>query len=162
MGLLLVNPIRRTTVVLQKTIAMVLYGIVVGVAIFAGVAIGSLLGRLGMSIGNIAATSLLVTLVGVAFGALALALGAATGRMKVAVYGTVGVALVLFVLNAFLPFNDTLAGYAKWSPFYYYLTSDPLINGMNWAHGAVLTGLTVALIAVAILLFNRRDLRQTG
>ncbi len=162
MGLLLANPISRTTVVLQNTIAMVLYGIVVGAAIFAGVAIGSLLGGLGMSIGNIAATSLLVTLVGVAFGALALALGAATGRLKVSVYGTVGIALVLFVLNAFLPFNDTFAGYAKWSPFYYYLTSDPLINGMNWAHGAVLTGLTVVLIAVASLLFNRRDLRQTG
>lgn len=162
MGLLLANPISRTTVVLQKTIAMVLYGIVIGVSIFAGVAIGSLLGRLGMSIANIAATSLLVTLVGLAFGALALALGGATGRAKVAVYGTVGIALVLYVLNAFLPFNDAFAGYAKWSPFYYYLTSDPLFNGMNWAHGAVLTGLAVVLIAVAILLFNRRDLRQTG
>lgn len=162
MGLLIANPISRTTVVLQKTIAMVLYGIVVGVSIFAGVAIGSLLGGLGMSIANIAATSLLVTLVGLAFGALALALGGATGRAKVAVYGTVGMALVLYVLNAFLPFNENLAGYAKWSPFYYYLTSDPLFNGMNWAHGAVLTGLTVALVGVAILLFNRRDLRQTG
>jgi ABC-2 type transport system permease protein len=82
--------------------------------------------------------------------------------MKVAVYGTVGFALVLYVLNAFLPFNDTLAGYAKWSPFYYYLTSDPLVNGMNWGHGAVLAGLAVALIAIAALLFNRRDLRQSG
>jgi len=162
MGLLLASPVSRTTVVLQKTVAMVLYGVVVGIAIFAGVAIGSLLGQLGMSIGNIGATSLLVTLVGTAFGALALALGAATGRMKVAVYGTVGFALVLYVLNAFLPFNDTLAGYAKWSPFYYYLTSDPLINGMNWGHGAVLAGLAVALIAIAALLFNRRDLRQSG
>ena len=162
MGLLLASPVSRTTVVLQKTVAMVLYGVVVGIAIFAGVAIGSLLGQLGMSIGNIGATSLLVTLVGTAFGALALALGAATGRLKVAVYGTVGFALVLYVLNAFLPFNDTLAGYAKWSPFYYYLTSDPLVNGMNWGHGAVLAGLAVALIAIAALLFNRRDLRQSG
>jgi ABC-2 type transport system permease protein len=115
-----------------------------------------------MSIGNIAATSLLVTLVGVAFGALALALGAATGRMKVATYGTVGVALVFFVLNAFLPFSDTFAGYAKWSPFYYYLTSDPLSNGMNWGHGAVLAGLALVLTAIAVFLFNRRDLRQSG
>jgi ABC-2 type transport system permease protein len=162
MGLLLANPISRATVVLQKTIAIVLYGIVVGVAIFAGVAIGSLLGSLGMDVGNIAATAVLVTLVGVVFGALALALGAATGRLKVAVYGTVGIALVLYVLNAFLPFNDTFSGYARWSPFYYYLTSDPLINGMHWGHGAVLTVLAAALVALAVLLFNRRDLRQTG
>ena len=162
MGLLLANPISRATIVLQNVIAMVLYGFVVGFAIFAGVAIGSLLGGLGMNIANIAATSLLVTLVGLAFGALALALGAATGRVKVAVYGAVGLALVLFVLNAFLPFNDTFAGYAKWSPFYYYLTSDPLVNGMNWGHGAVLTGLIIALVALTVFLFNRRDLRETG
>ncbi|MFV1971387.1 MAG: ABC transporter permease, partial [Acidimicrobiia bacterium] len=71
-------------------------------------------------------------------------------------------ALVLYILNAFLPFNDTLAGYAKWSPFYYYLGSDPLVNGMHWGHGAVLTGLAIGLIALAVALFERRDLRQTG
>jgi ABC-2 type transport system permease protein len=162
MGLLLANPIRRSKVLLQKTAAMVLYGFAVGFATFAGVAAGSLLGGLGMSIGNIAATCLLLTLVGLVFGALALALSAATGRVSVAVYGTVGVALVLFVLNALLPFSDTLVGYAKASPFYYYLTSDPLMNGMHWGHGAVLTVLTVVLIALSVVLFQRRDLRQTG
>ena len=161
-GLLLANPVKRSTVVYQKTAAMVANGAVVGVSIFAGVAAGSLLGRLGMSIPNIAATSLLVTLTGLVFGALALLLGAATGRSKIASYGTIGIALILFVLNAFLPFNDALVGYAKWSPFYYYLTSDPLLNGMHWGHGAVLAFLTVAMVAIAAFLFDRRDLRQTG
>ncbi|RLE14704.1 MAG: hypothetical protein DRJ28_05300 [Actinobacteria bacterium] len=161
-GLLLANPVRRSTIVLHKTVAMTLYGVAVGAATFAGVAIGSMLGGLGMDMGNIAATSLLVTLVGLVFGALALGLGAATGRIRVAVFGTVGIALVLYVLNAFLPFNDTLAGYAKWSPFYYYLSSDPLNNGMHWGHGAVLTALTVGLVLSAVVLFERRDLRQSG
>ena len=162
MGLLLANPVKRSTVIYQKTITMVLYGLAVGFSIFAGVAIGSLLGGLGMSIGNIAATSFLVTLVGLVFGALGLALSAATGRVNVAVYGTVGVALILYVLNALLPFNDSLVGYAKISPFYYYLTSDPLMNGMHWGHAAVLTVLTVILVALALVFFQRRDLRQTG
>ena len=162
MGLLLANPIRRSTVVLQKTFAMVLAALVVGIATFAGVAGGSLVGGLGMSIGNIAATSLLVTLLGLAFGALALALSAATGRVPVAIYGAVGLALVFFLLNAFLPLSDKLAGWAKASPFYYYLSSDPLVNGMHWGHGALLAGLAVALIALSVMLFQRRDLRQTG
>lgn len=162
MGLLLANPISRSKVVLEKAAAMALYGVAVGVSIFAGVATGSLLGGLGMDIGNIAATSLLVTLLGIAFGALALALSAATGQVRVAVFGAVGVALVLFVLNAFLPLTDTLAGYVKWSPFYYYLSSDPLINGMHWGHGVVLSGLAVGLIALSVVLFERRDLRTTG
>ncbi len=46
--------------------------------------------------------------------------------------------------------------------FYYYLSSDPLINGMHWGHAAVLGGLFVILVAAAVVLFQRRDLRQTG
>jgi len=162
MGLLLANPVSRSTVLLQKAFAMVLYGFAVGFATFAGVTVGSLLGGLGMNIGNIAAASLLATLVGLVFGALALTLSAATGRVSVAIYGTVGVALVLFLANAFLPLNESLAGYARWSPFHYYLSSDPLANGMQWRHGAVLAGLAAVLVAVAVAAFRRRDLRQAG
>lgn len=162
MGLLLANPVSRSTIVFEKSAAMVLAGFVVGIATFAGVAAGSLVGGLGMNMGNIAATSLLVTLVGLVFGALALALGAAMGRVSVAIFGAVGAALAFHLLNAFLPFNDSLEGYARLTPFYYYLTSDPLNNGMHWGHGAILAGLTVLLIALAVWLFQRRDLRQTG
>ncbi|MEA2023548.1 MAG: ABC transporter permease subunit, partial [Actinomycetota bacterium] len=162
MGLLLANPIKRSTVIYQKTIAMVLFAFVVGFATFAGVAGGSLLGNLGMSIVNIAATCLLVTLLGLAYGGLALALGATTGRTGIAIFGTTGLALVAFVANGLLPFNESLSGLVKWQPFYYYLSSDPLMNGMDWGHGAVLTTLTLVLIGLAVVLFQRRDLRQTG
>ena len=162
MGLLLANPIRRSTVIYQKTVAMVLYAFVVGFATFAGVAVGSLLGNLGMSIGNIGATCLLVTLLGLVYGGIALALSAATGRTRVSIFGTTGLALIAFVANGLLPFNESLSGLAKWQPFYYYLSSDPLVNGMNWGHGAIVTGLVVILVALAVVLFERRDLRQTG
>lgn len=162
MGLLLANPIPRSRVVLEKSIAMTIYGFVVGFATFAGVAIGSALGGLGMSPANIAATSLLGALLGIAFGAFALTLSAGTGRVKVAIFVTVGTALGFHIWNALFPLSDSLAGYAKWSPFHYYLGSDPLINGMNWVHGAVLAGLAVGFVWLAVVLFDRRDLRQTG
>jgi len=162
MGLLLANPISRSNVVLQKTFAMVLHGSIVGFSIFAGVALGSVLGGLGMNIGNIAATSALVTLLGLMFGALALALSAGAGRVKVAVFVPIGAALVSHVATSFLPLSENLAGYAKWSPFHYYLSSDPLNNGMPWGHAAVLSALALALVALAVVLFDRRDLRQTG
>ncbi len=162
MGLLLANPVKRSAVILEKTMAMVLYAIVVAVALFAGVTLGSLVGGLGMSVGNIAAATVLGMLLGLVFGALSLALGAATGRVRASVYGTIGVALISFVANGFLPLAGNLEGLAKWQPVYYYLSSDPLVNGMNWLHGAVLLGLFVALVAAAIALFNRRDLRQAA
>ena len=162
MGLLLANPIRRSTIVLEKTLAMIFAAIVVGFLTFAGVALGSLLAGLGMNMGNIAATSALMTLLGLAFGALALALGAATGRVKIAIYGTVGAGLAFYLLNSMLPLSDGLAGFAKWTPFYYFLGSDPLANGMDWIHAGVLAAITVALVALAVALFERRDLKQTS
>ncbi|MDH3426296.1 MAG: ABC transporter permease [Acidimicrobiia bacterium] len=162
MGLLLANPIKRSTVVLQKTLAMIIQAAIVAVALFAGVVGGSMLGRLGMNPLNIAAATLLGTLIGLVFGALALALSAATGRTRVAIYGAVGAALGLYVANGFLPFSEGLDGLAKLSPFHYYLSSDPLLNGMNWGHGAVLLGLFIGLVVAAVMLFDRRDLRQTG
>jgi ABC-2 type transport system permease protein len=162
MGLLLANPISRSTVVLEKTVAMLLYGAAVGFVILAGVAAGSAVAGLGIDIGNIAATCLLVTLLGLAFGAFAVALSAATGRVRLATYGTTGLALVLFLVNAFLPLTNSLGGWAKLSPFYYYLSSDPLMTGMHWGHGAVLAALTVVLVAASVWLFQHRDLRQTG
>ncbi len=160
MGLLLANPVRRSHVVLQATTTMVVYASVVGLATFAGVATGSLIAGLGMSIPNIAATSMLATLVGLVFGALALAVGAGTGQSRLATYGSIGAALVLYVLNAFLPLAESTAPLAKWQPFHYYLSSDPLNNGMPWGHAALLLGLAVALIGAAVWLFERRDVRD--
>jgi len=160
MGLLLANPIRRSTVVVQQALAMVVYAVVVGLATFGGVTVGSLISNLDLSIPAVAATSGLVTLLGLVFGALALALGAATGRVRVAVYGAVGVALASHLVNAYLPLSDRFAPYARWTPNYYYLSSDPLINGMPWAHGAVLAALVVVIVGAAVVLFNQRDIRS--
>ncbi len=162
MGLLLANPISRPRVVLEKGAAMAAHALAVGFVMWLSTMLGSVLGGLGMSPVNVAATSLLVTLLGLVFGGVALALSAATGRVKVAVYGASLLALGLFLTNSLLLLNDSVAGWARWSPFYYYLTSDPLVNGLRWGHAAVLAGLAAALLAVAVWAFGRRDLRQAG
>lgn len=162
MGLLLSNPIKRSTVLIEKTYAMVVYAVAVGVATWAGVWIGSMLGGLGMSPWNIAATSLLATLVGLVFGAIALVLSAATGRVRVAVFTTIGLALAAFLINSIAILNDTVNSLAALTPFDYYLSSEPLVNGMHWGHAGVLTSAFVALVVAAAWLFDRRDLRQTS
>ena len=162
MGLLLANPISRSRIVMEKAATMVLFGIAVGVATFAGVALGSVLGGLGMSIGNIAATSALQVLVGLVFGALALALSAGRGRTGVAILGATGAALAFHLLTSLAALNDGLAGIAWLSPFHYYLGSDPLSTGMDWGNAVVLLALALALIGLSLVLFQRRDIRQRG
>jgi len=162
MGTLLANPVRRSTVLLQKALVMVLFGLAVGLFTFLGVALGNLLGGLGLDLANVAATCLLVSLLGIVFGAVALLVGAALGRVRPAVWIAVGLALTSHVAHAFLPYSDSLAGLARWTPNAYYLGGDPLVAGMNWSHAATLAALAVALVAVSVPAFNRRDLRQGG
>jgi ABC-2 type transport system permease protein len=162
MGLLLGNPVSRRRVVLEKAAAMTAVVAVVGVLTFLGTMLGSLIGSLGMSVANVAATTLLGTMLALVFGALALAIGAATGRVKVAAYTASGLALATYIINAYFPLSDALAPGARWTPFYYYLTSDPLNTGMHWGHAGVLAAVTAALLVATMVLFDRRDLRQNG
>lgn len=162
MGLLLANPVKRSTIVLEKTVSMVVCAVVTGIATFLGTAAGSLIGGLDMDMGNIAATCLMVTLLGLVFGSLALALGALTGRSKVAAFGSTGVAFVSYIIASFLPLNENLAGYAKLSPYYYFQANEPLVNGLDWWHAVLYLIITVVLVMLSVWFFQRRDLRYTG
>ena len=162
MGLLLANPVSRSRIVVEKAATMALFGAAVGVATFAGVALGSELGGLGMSIGNIAAAAALQSLLGLVFGFLALALGAGTGRASVALYGAAGAALAFHLLTSLAKISDSLAGIAWLSPFHFYLGGDPLNAGMDWGNAVVLIALSAILFGLALALFQRRDIRQRG
>ncbi|MGI9584215.1 MAG: ABC transporter permease subunit, partial [Acidimicrobiia bacterium] len=162
MGMLLSNPVSRTAVVLQKTAVMVLFALIVGFATFAGTWAGSAAGNLGIDPWNIAATCMLGVLLGLSFGTLALALGGATGSTQIASYGATAAAAVSFVINGFLPLSENLEALTKLQPFYYYLSSDPLNNGMDWGHAAVLLILSAVLVALAVVAFNRRGIVRGG
>ncbi len=159
-GLLLANPITRSRVLWEKTVVLLAYVAVVGLATAAGIAAGSALGGLGIDNGNILAAGVMQVLLGWAFGGLALLLGAATGRVSLATYGTVGAAIVLYVVDAFAALNSSLEGLEVLSPFHLASGSLPLETGMPWGYAAVLLLLAVVLVAAAFPLFERRDLRQ--
>ena len=159
-GLLLANPVPRTALVREKAATMVLFGAAVGAVIFAGVAGGSWISGVGLDVGNVAAAALLATLVGLVFGALALFLSASTGRARLAIFVPTGAAVAFHVMNSLAEIND--AAWGQLSPFYYYISSDPLRNGLDWGHAALLTALAAALVLLALPTFERRDLRQTS
>ncbi len=162
MGLLLANPVKRSSVVVEKTVALVIIAAVLGLVAFGATVLGSYLGGLGMDAGHIAAICLLAVLLGLVVGGLALLLSAATGRVRWAVEGSMGFALIAWLFNAYLPLNDSVARFAELSPFYYYLGNDPLVNGIHWGHAALLAALFLTTAALSVVLFERRDLRQTS
>jgi beta-exotoxin I transport system permease protein len=160
MGILLTNPITRSHVILEKVQAMVLYSVLFGVVTFGATWAGVTLGGLNeVSVAGIASISLLLTLFGLVFGAVALLISAATGRRGVATMATTGVAIVTWFMFSFFPLSDTFEPFSSISPFQWYLGSDPLLNGMDWLSAALLAGTFVTLVLVSMPLFQRRDLR---
>ncbi len=62
---------------------------------------------------------------------------------------------------AILPVSQSLGGYAKLSPFYYYanLHQRPIIDGVAWDNLGVLAAIAAVFIAASVWAFRRRDLR---
>lgn len=159
MDLLLSSPITRSKVIVEKTIALVGYSLALGVVTFLGTWATVFLAEPDLAVANIAATSVLLTLLGLVFGGFAILVGAATGRTRIASYSGAGLILVGYFLWTFMPLSENFAGWAKISPYHYYLGSDPLVNGMHWGHAAVLTAVFLVLVALSIPAFQRRDVR---
>jgi len=159
MDLLLALPITRTSVVLQKLGSMVVLLMVLGLAIFAGTALGAVSVDMDLSTVNLAAASFSGALLGLVFGTLALAIGAATGRRGTSLGVSSGVALVAFLIQTLAPIVGWLEPFHPLTPFYYNAESQPLVNGLHWGHAGVLLGLSGLFVLIALVTFRRRDIR---
>jgi ABC-2 type transport system permease protein len=159
LDLVLAHPVSRWSVVVQRfgaiVVAMVAVGLLLAVGLIA-ISGPADLGDIGMA--NLFATSLQLALFGSLFGAIALAVGAATGRRSV-VYAVVAIAGVAgFFGNNLGPSIEGLAWLADVSPFGVYLGGQPLKNGLQLADSAMLAGASVILVVLGGLRFDRRDL----
>lgn len=159
MGMLLGAPVGRSTFLLAKAAAMAIHVLLVAGSVGVGLALGSLVGDMGLSAGNIVGAALHVGALGLLFGAIAIAVGGWSGNGKLTTTVAAGLGGLSFALASFLPLSDTLADGARVSPWYYYNSSDPLSNGADPLHLVVLAGLALLAIAVATWAFRRRDLR---
>jgi len=65
-----------------------------------------------------------------------------------------------YVLDGFANLDPRLAGLGRLSPFYYYRSGEPLLNGLQWGHAGVLLAMALVLASAAFPLLERRDLRQ--
>lgn len=155
--LLLANPVSRTRLVLEKSVALALEVAGLGVVLWLALWIGALSVGMDISAGRLAAATLGAVLLALAYGAIAVLLGAATGRRAVAIGLTAAAAVAAYLVNGLAPLVDALEVPQKLSPFYHYATGDPLRRGISVSHLAVLAGIAVGATALAPVLFSRRD-----
>lgn len=157
--LLLANPISRTRLLLEKSGALLVQLGLLTAVLFAALALSTRAWHVHIGVGRLAAASAFVLLVAALFGALAVAVGAATGRHDLAVGIPAGGAAVAYVVNGVAPLVSWLSGPAKATPFYHYTAPAPLLHGFQFDHALVLAVPTALLAALGAAMFARRDLR---
>jgi len=158
LDVLLSTPVPRRRVLLDKFEAMVLgtFGLVF--AMWLSVVVFGAIWDLRPDLPNFTAACLHLFLLGLAFGAIALAVGSATGSKGLAIGVPSGFALVAFVVNLFGATVSWLEPVRPLSPFYYYAASEPIVHGLDTVHALVLAGVAVVAVMVALWRFERRDL----
>jgi ABC-2 type transport system permease protein len=160
MDMLLSLPVTRGRLVLEKLGSMVASVISLALIVWLTLITGKFVVDMDISVLRVAEMTVSLAMLGLTFGAVAFAVGCATGRRGLGTgvaAAAVGVAYVLNALSLIVDFMEP----AKWlSPFYYYNGAVPLVNGLNLAHVTVLLTIILVCIAVAYFGFQRRDVRQ--
>ncbi len=159
LDLVISHPVSRSRLLLERAAALAVAVTLGGLAVFAALLLTR--GPAGLAAvqpAGLAAASLLLALLGLVYGALALCLGAASGRPGLAT-ALSGLAAVLgYMGHTFAPRLEQLAWLRHLSPFHYALGGAPLRDGLALGDAAILLGAAALLVALAVWLFNRRDI----
>lgn len=155
--LTLTHPVSRTSIVLQRSVAMAVAGLAAAALVFVSVLVVS--GPVGVDIpiGNMAAASLQLGLLTIAFGAFTLAAGALIGRRAIAIGAASALAVFAYMADTVLAGIESMEWIENLSLFHYYDGATALTDGFNVGGSIVLVVVTAVFTGLAIYLFNNRD-----
>ncbi len=158
LDVLLAHPVARSSLVLQRAAALCVAVMAAGLVLFAAMVVVSGPAQfedLGAS--NLAAATIQLVLLGLVFGALALAAGGVTGRPAITTAVVGSVAVLSYVANSLGRAVDGLGWARDLSAFRYYSDGEPLRNGLQVGDSLVLAVGAIVLVIVARVGVRRRD-----
>ncbi|TDQ53682.1 ABC transporter permease subunit [Actinorugispora endophytica] len=156
--LLMAHPVTRVGVVLQRAAASAVFLAVPGLTVFGTLALLGPAIDVDIPLDRLLAASTGVTLIALVHGAVALAVGAATGRRAVALGAAAVLAVVGYLGNTFARQVEELEWLRFGSAFHYAMAPDPLVNGFDAGATAVPAAAAAVLTAIAAAAFDRRDI----
>jgi ABC-2 type transport system permease protein len=155
---LLAHPVTRWQVVTHRFGALVVAAIAVCLVLFVAlVAISGPAAFADLGVPNLLAASFHLAALGIFFGGLAMAVGAATASRTLAAAAVAVVGVVGYFGNTLAGRIPEIAGLREVSPFHFYSGGRPLANGLQALDVGVLVGAAVVIVVVGGLVFNRRD-----
>jgi ABC-2 type transport system permease protein len=156
--LTLAHGVSRRQVVLERSAAVAAR--LVWLCLLSGVLILLLNGPAGLELreGNLVAGVAALLGVTLLTAMVAIAVGALTGRRAFALGAAAGIAVLGYALNAVGNQTEDLAWLRDWSPYAWAFREAPLVNGADWGGLGLLYALSAALLVVALVALDRRDI----
>lgn len=158
LDLVLSTQIPRWKLLLEKFGAMLVFNLILGLMSFLGIWIGTIAFNVSLDMWNFAAISLSLTGFGIFFGSLGICTSAIFGNKQLSLGITGGFGVLAYILHTMALLSTDYANIQKISPFYYYINSNPLINGLNVGDFSVLIISAIVFLIIGLLIFQRRDL----
>jgi ABC-2 type transport system permease protein len=159
LDLVLAHPVGRTRLALARFGAVVIAIVGAGALLLVVMLAIREPAKFGdLSVANLLAVCVQLTLFGICFAAIAFGIGAYTGRRVITLGSAAYIAVVSYIADSFLPQISALGWTRNILPFGWYLNGEPLRNGIQWGNCALLVGLAVIFVAVGVWQFDRRDL----
>ena len=152
-------PISRGLVLAQRFTALVINIAVLMTA--TGITLGIFSALMDMRLGAAAIASAVTALglFGIFAGAVAIAVGAATGSAAAARGLAALAAVASYLINGLAQVTSALRPVRPLSPFYLLLGNEPLAHGLRVTGALAVLAVAVVLILCGGILFARRDLR---
>jgi ABC-2 type transport system permease protein len=159
LDVVLAHPVSRRRLAVQRFAAFLASVVVITLALLVVLLALAVPADLeGIAVGDLLAMNLHVLFFAAFFGAVAFAVGAATGRRGLALGAGAAVGVFGFAANGILPQVDGLGWIEGWSPFHWLNGSVPLKNGVDVGAVLLMGLLSVVLVAVGTWGFERRDI----
>ena len=155
---LLANPLSRRRLVAEKVAALAAEIGLLALVLWLALLVGSAIVGMEISAAHLAAATTAAALLALAFGAIAVCFGALTGRRGAAIGVAAAGGVAAYLVNSLAALVDFLEPVRKASPFYHYVASDPLREGLALGNVAFLVVLALAAAGLAAFFFDRRDI----
>lgn len=155
--LTLAHGVRRVQVVLERALALALRVVVLAALVLVLVLALNGPSQLGLEPGNVVGAAVLFAGLALLSGSAALCAGAASGRRTVGLAAGAAVGVLGYVFNAVGQQAPGVEWLLNLSPYHWAYGNSPVVNGADWAAAGWLWGLSAALVAIAAVVLDRRD-----
>ena len=153
-------PVSRMSVALQKWMALVVILAIISSGAIAGTMLGVFLINHSVGFGAVVVAALQLWLLGVAMMSFVFMLGMGTGIKPLTVAAGSLFAVYNFLIASLATSVADLSTAHKATLYYYYNNPKLIIEAADWLQALILAGVSLGFLAIAIMLYRRRDMRD--